>query len=593
MLTKSCTSCLVLIFCSIHVNCKNVIGNGSANDLFTDSDGKGTSFIYQQYGDGPAQLFYLNKHEQINGFQLPPVNFSIENKSEKQQVHLQTNIIDTPFVRRPQKNMFQSRLRERPHEDVTQSTVLPNSLAKLITELHSPQLSDDKPHRLNIDLPVRTNVVDESVEEDKSAFNFKKLKPKVNDDKAIPLKISLFPTAEIVGMSLYKGFNKPTNNVPRPLHSEAYSGVPYTVERPPQQFITAGPVMDAINKPKQYHFYSVPLAPPPLIYTYPPPQNIPRPKAQTTFYSTTHNVPPHVRTSVQHFSHPFKPPPPPPPIFSHPNRTHKKKLESKSEEASSEKKIKHKSHVSKKKHSKDDSDVSDGSESVEKNHKHGHKSGKKDEQDSFEASEKGFEKSGGSKYNEEERKKKGWADSKEYNHFDSFGKGKKGHYDEEDYYEFDDSKYGKKASKDQHGHKHAANKGENSGKFDEKKSHKKGSKTTGYHNVFHKDEYKKVHTFYDDADHKGKFKKYGSDHSQHESDAAAVKSNNHHKSDSDEHNDEIKRKTKKGVHSTEDTGYGWKYGNDRHHSDEKKHSKKGGKRHKHERGRKREHEEND
>lgn len=47
------------------------------------------------------------------------------------------------------------------------------------------------------------------------------------------------------------------------------------------------------------------------------------------------------------------------------------------------------------------------------------------------------------------------------------------------------------------------------GKRREQKLHKRGVKTTGYHNVFHKDEYKKEHTFYDDLDHHGDFKLHG------------------------------------------------------------------------------------
>lgn len=44
---------------------------------------------------------------------------------------------------------------------------------------------------------------------------------------------------------------------------------------------------------------------------------------------------------------------------------------------------------------------------------------------------------------------------------------------------------------DQYGKQYNIDDGENGGMFEEKKAHKKGSKTKGYHNVFHKDEYKK------------------------------------------------------------------------------------------------------
>lgn len=587
MLTH-CTSCLVLIFCSIHANCEDVSGKRPPADLLAHSNVIATSYIYQQYGDGPAQLFYLGKHEPINGILFPPKNFSVANQSETEQVRLR------PTVARPEEKMGPPPLREKPNsvEDVA-SPNFPHSVAKLIVELHSPQLPEGKPHRLKIKLPppkpMHTNAMEESVE-DGPVLNYIEEKPKVIKENPAQPKGSPFPKAEIVEFSLYKD-PEMAKNASRPNHSQAYSVAPYAIKKPPEKYLTAPPlVIRPFDSPQQYNLYLTAPRPPPVAYNYGPPRK-PRPKHhrphEMQFYATMHRIPAHVLKAMQHFSRPYKPPPPPLPIVSHPNRSHTKKSQSESEVASSEKESKHKS--SKKKHSKDDTNESDGSESVEMSHKHGQKSDKNDEKGSYEASEKGFEKSGGSKYNEEKHKKKGFADSKEYKNFDSFGKGKKGHYDEEDYYEFDDAEYGKKASNskaaDQHGQKHATNKGEKSGKFDEKKTHKKGSKTTGYHNVFHKDEYKKVHTFYDDADHRGKFKKYGSDHSQHESRAGAAKSNGHQQSRNDEHDEGVSRKTKNGSHSAEDTGYRKTHGNDRHHSDEENYSRKGRNRHRHERGR--------
>uniref|UniRef100_A0A182IVY0 Uncharacterized protein n=1 Tax=Anopheles atroparvus TaxID=41427 RepID=A0A182IVY0_ANOAO len=79
------------------------------------------------------------------------------------------------------------------------------------------------------------------------------------------------------------------------------------------------------------------------------------------------------------------------------------------------------------------------------------------------------------------------------------GARKKSHHDEGSHY---------------HDH-HQEAKRTKGGKHHEKKHHKKGSKTTGYHNVYHKDEYKKEHVFYDTSDHSGQFKKYGSAHEHH------------------------------------------------------------------------------
>lgn len=597
MLTK-CTSCLVLIFCSIRVNSENVTGLRSSTDPLADSNVIAANYIYQQYGDGPAQLFYLDKHERFDELQVPQANFSAANKSGRQQMHVPASEQRSQI----KPNMPRSREMTARLAPVPQ-TMFPQPIAKLIGELHSPQLPNAKPPRLKTEFPptkpVQSNAVEQSIEmpvktsvKDEPELNLKEITPDVIKEQHGPPKNSPFPKTKIIGMILHNNSDK-QKNVSRPHYSHAHYYTPYGNKIHPKQHLRNNP--RPIHFPKKFHLYSTPLViRPQVTYIYKPPRAKPRPQPHRTnqmkIYATMLNVPPRVWKAIRHISRTQKPHPPSPPIILHPNHTHKKKSESKSEEESSEKKSKHKSGSKKEKqHSQDGSDDSEGSESDEKSRKRGHKSEKKDEKGSYEESEKGFEKSGGSQFSEEEHKKKGFADSKEYKQFDSFGKGKKGHYDEEDYHEFDDAEYEKEASKskaaDEHSHKHEANKGENSGKFDEKKSHKKGSKTTGYHNVFHKDEYKKVHTFYDDADHKGNYKNYGSDHSQHESGAGAAKSN-HHRQSSNEHTDEgAKRKTRNGLHSTEDTGYRKKSGNDRHHSDEENYSKKGGKRNRHEHGR--------
>lgn len=133
--------------------------------------------------------------------------------------------------------------------------------------------------------------------------------------------------------------------------------------------------------------------------------------------------------------------------------------------------------------------------------------------------ESGFEKSNGSKFNRENHKRNGFKTNEGFDMRGTYGKGKKKAYDEKHYAE-NNAKKRSEADASQTGSTskvaHTAEKksdyvvGEQSGgKFNEKLSHKKGAKTLGYHNVFHKDEYKKVHIFYDDVDHHGSFKKHG------------------------------------------------------------------------------------
>ncbi|CAH1996462.1 unnamed protein product [Acanthoscelides obtectus] len=52
-------------------------------------------------------------------------------------------------------------------------------------------------------------------------------------------------------------------------------------------------------------------------------------------------------------------------------------------------------------------------------------------------------------------------------------------------------------------------KGVKTAKFGEKKGHRRGHKTKGYHNKFHKDEYHKEHRFYDDVKKSGHHSKFG------------------------------------------------------------------------------------
>lgn len=56
---------------------------------------------------------------------------------------------------------------------------------------------------------------------------------------------------------------------------------------------------------------------------------------------------------------------------------------------------------------------------------------------------------------------------------------------------------------------HHAAQGHRGGSFSNEKGHDKGSKVTGYHKVLNKDEFKKDHSFYDKADKKGFFNRYG------------------------------------------------------------------------------------
>ncbi|XP_049542681.1 histidine-rich glycoprotein-like [Anopheles darlingi] len=149
----------------------------------------------------------------------------------------------------------------------------------------------------------------------------------------------------------------------------------------------------------------------------------------------------------------------------------------------------------------------------------------------YKVQEHGTEETEGSSYGENHHRKKGEKGVKGYDSKHALEKGSKGSYGKEDH----EHRYGQGGDRkhsyhdeDSHYHDHhAEGKRTKGGKHHEKKHHKKGSKTTGYHNVYHKDEYKKEHIFYDNADNTGRFRKYGSAHQHHSNDAGKKASGGH------------------------------------------------------------------
>lgn len=194
--------------------------------------------------------------------------------------------------------------------------------------------------------------------------------------------------------------------------------------------------------------------------------------------------------------------------------------------------------------------------------------------------ETGFVKQGGSNYGLEEHSKHGHEGSNGYNKAHEFSKGDHGHHENQEHSGFYENNGGKKASNYNEGNNHhefhegaTDSKG---GKFGEKKHHRKGSKTTGYHNVFHKDEYKKDHTFYDDADHSGHYNKYGAGHEYYNNDAGKYNKGGHH--ESGVHQDHYGKKgySDKGHYDSADAGYKGSHGLENHHAHQSDYAKKGG-----------------
>ncbi|XP_023014237.2 uncharacterized protein [Leptinotarsa decemlineata] len=153
----------------------------------------------------------------------------------------------------------------------------------------------------------------------------------------------------------------------------------------------------------------------------------------------------------------------------------------------------------------------------------------------YDAKSTNFIKGGGSNYEEAEKASRGKEGETGYANRDEFAKGLKGQHGSEEKKDFYDILAGNKgAHHEEDGHyasRHQSSKGSKGGSFSSEGSHDKGSKTTGFHNVYHKDEYKKDHSFYDKADKKGHFNRYGNFDSKGsaEADAFAKGGNNEEK----------------------------------------------------------------
>ncbi|XP_037297349.1 uncharacterized protein LOC115442005 isoform X1 [Manduca sexta] len=163
-------------------------------------------------------------------------------------------------------------------------------------------------------------------------------------------------------------------------------------------------------------------------------------------------------------------------------------------------------------------------------------------------------------------------------HVDKGGKGFR--IDEKHRKEYEDA-----AGKKRKHHDHADHKGSHEEEahgsrgahFDEKKGHKKGHKTKGYHNKYHKDEFHKEHKFYDDFHKSGEHHRFGKFHAKHASNESGKKKA--HRVDAG--HDYVERGKKgysnKGHVDADHKGYDGKGGHEEHHAHHSDHGRRGGK----------------
>lgn len=167
--------------------------------------------------------------------------------------------------------------------------------------------------------------------------------------------------------------------------------------------------------------------------------------------------------------------------------------------------------------------------------------------------------SGGSSYGDEHNSAHGEKGLSEYDRRNAFEKGLKGEHANE----YQKGAYG--TSKDQtighhdtanhYAHQNHAAKAHRGASFSNKKGHDEGSKTTGYHKVLNKDEFKKEHSFYDKADRRGFFNRHGDFDTQHSAKEDSFKEGGNHKSGVRENEYGARGQTDKGKFIGENEGY--------------------------------------
>ncbi|CAK1551504.1 unnamed protein product [Leptosia nina] len=160
-------------------------------------------------------------------------------------------------------------------------------------------------------------------------------------------------------------------------------------------------------------------------------------------------------------------------------------------------------------------------------------------------------------------------------------KGGKGHKtDEHHRKEYEEAAGKKRKHHDLAGHKgHHEEEafGQRGAHFDEKKGHKKGHKTKGFHNKYHKDEFHKEHKFYDDFHKGGEHHRYGKFNARHATNESGKKKAHHVNAGHDIVEKGKNGYSKKGHVDADHRGYKGQSGHDEHHQHHSQHGKKGGK----------------
>lgn len=157
-------------------------------------------------------------------------------------------------------------------------------------------------------------------------------------------------------------------------------------------------------------------------------------------------------------------------------------------------------------------------------------------------------------------------------------KGKYGHNDAKGFYGLEGGKkFTEGGASNSYADHHQNRKSHRGGAFSDAKGHDKGSKTTGYHKVIVKDEFKKDHSFYDKADKRGNFNKYADYDANAKARQGAFKNGANHNSGFKGVGYSSKGASDKGKFEDENSGYKGAEGEEKYYDRQAEFGNKGGK----------------
>lgn len=194
--------------------------------------------------------------------------------------------------------------------------------------------------------------------------------------------------------------------------------------------------------------------------------------------------------------------------------------------------------------------------------------------------EKHYEKDGGKKFVQAHKAEGGEKEEKGFKKEEVFDKGlaeKHGHEEKKaEVSEKGGEKQGHIDQSKHYGEAHKANEGEKAFSVVKKGGHKKGKKTSGFHKVHHKDEYKKDEVFFDESHDGGEHEESAHEQEKHANEKGGSAKKGHIDSAYHENHGIKKGEQDHGKHYQEKKGHQKEAGHSGHHDEQSEYGKKAG-----------------